>query len=174
MRASMAALPIRNPSSVAISAIILPTADVIVQWSCLHRWWGLSACRITTRPSIMFSLSYLGYQFSSNISHPSVSIKHLCPLGTIKKCSAGSMSLSLMPSRVEMVALGNCLKKRVVMRRSSIRARCLPRHANDLFVSLHPPGRIVTKHARTYFLHHHQRASDCPSSTVSFSPSDQG
>lgn len=41
----------------------------------------------------------------------------------MRKCSAGSMSLSHIPSSSETVAFGKFLKKRAVISRSSMRAR---------------------------------------------------
>lgn len=93
---------------------------------------------IIKRPRMLSKFTLDLHQSYIPCDYPSVSIKHLCPAGTIRKCNAGSMSLSDMPSTVETLALGKALKNRVVMRRSSILAKCLPRHA-IIYVSFKSP-----------------------------------
>lgn len=59
------------------------------------------------------------------------SIRHRCPLGSVKAIISGSMSSSDIPSNIDIRAAGKARKKQAVARRNSVRARWTPRHTED-------------------------------------------
>lgn len=88
------------------------------------------------------------------------SIRHRWPRGTIKKKDCISISLAIMPSFVEGRAFGKARKKIAVARRSSIRARCMPKQT----LGISPIGDLTGgQHQETYSLIHHQMVKKHPS-----------
>lgn len=55
------------------------------------------------------------------------SIKHRCPLGSVKATISGSMSSTDMPPNEDIWAAGNARKKQAAPKRSSVLARWTPR-----------------------------------------------
>lgn len=75
----------------------------------------------------------------------------------MRKNKSGSMSLSDIPSFVETVELGKVLQKRVVAKRNSWYARCMPIQAKGVIINIRirdgNEGEIIT-----YFENHHRKA----------------
>lgn len=82
------------------------------------------------------------------------------PCGAIKKKDCISISLAVIPSFVEGRALGKARKKSAVARRSSIRARCIPKQT----IRISSTGDSTHgQYQGTYSLTHHQMVKKHPS-----------
>lgn len=82
------------------------------------------------------------------------------PCGAIKKKDCISISLAVIPSFVEGRALGKARKKSAVARRSSIRARCIPKQT----IRISSTGDSTHgQYQGDYSLTHHQMVKKHPS-----------
>lgn len=89
-----------------------------------------------------------------------VSMIQRWPCGAIKKKDCISISLAVIPSFVEGRALGKARKKSAVARRSSIRARCIPKQTIRIS---HIVDSTRGQYQETYSLIHHQMVKRPPS-----------